>query len=169
MYTLEELMQNYGNDVLWTALLYVRQKETAEDIFQEVFIKVHKKLNSFRGDSNIKTWLIRITINTCKDYLKSAWNKRVTSLEDYQQTNLTAEDHSQSMEEKELNQLVRKAVVDLPEKYKDMIVCVYFQELTIKDTAKLLHIPEGTAKSRLARAKELLGEKLKEANIHEFE
>ena len=77
---LESMMCTYGNDVLRTAYMYVKNIHTAEDIFQEVFIKADRNKESFRGESSVKTWLIRITVNACKDYLKSAYNRRVTPL-----------------------------------------------------------------------------------------
>ena len=77
-FDLESLMRTYGNDVLRMAYSYVKDYDTAEDIFQEVFIKVNANLAAFRGESSIKTWLLRITVNACKDYLKSAYSRRVT-------------------------------------------------------------------------------------------
>ena len=62
---------------------------TAEDIFQEVFIKADRNKESFRGESSVKTWLIRITVNACKDYLKSAYNRRVTPLQEFQENVVT--------------------------------------------------------------------------------
>ena len=75
---LESMMRTYGNDVLRTAYMYVKDIHTAEDIFQEVFIKADRNKEGFRGESSVKTWLIRITVNACKDYLKSAYHRRVT-------------------------------------------------------------------------------------------
>ena len=64
----------YGNDVLRTAYMYVKDKYTAEDIFQDVFIKVNRSLSEFKGNSSIKTWIIRITINTCKDFIIGSYH-----------------------------------------------------------------------------------------------
>ena len=90
-YDIETLMRQYGNDVLRTAYMYVKDVHTAEDIFQDVFIKVNQKLSTFEGNSSIKTWIIRITINTCKDYLKSAWNRRVVPMMEYQEDAIVSE------------------------------------------------------------------------------
>ena len=76
-YTLEGLMREYGNDVLRMAYLYVKDMHTAEDMFQEVFLKANEKLDTYEERASIKTWLLRITMNTCKDYLKSAYHSRV--------------------------------------------------------------------------------------------
>ena len=68
---LKWLMNAYGNDVIRIAYTYLKQKQMAEDVAQEVFIKCFEKMDSFRNESSYKTWLIRITVNHCKDVLKS--------------------------------------------------------------------------------------------------
>ena len=74
---IQRLMDTYGQDVLRTAVLYLKNRHTAEDAFQEVFIKVYNKLESFKNESSEKTWLITITMNFCRDLLRSSWLKRV--------------------------------------------------------------------------------------------
>lgn len=155
-YDIETLIRQYGNDVLRTAYMYVRDNNLAEDIFQDVFIKVNQKLSTFEGNSNIKTWIIRITINTCKDYLKSAWNKRVVPMTDYQEDMVISDMDYEDVEKKDTRELVRKTVLTLPAKYKDIVICVYFQDMSITEAANELHIAEGTAKSRLSRARQKL-------------
>lgn len=154
VYDIETLMREYGNDVLHTAYMYVRDSHLAEDIFQDVFIKVDQKLCTFRGGSSIKTWIISITINTCKDYLKSAWKRRVVPMTEYHEQTLSGKNDFLAIEQMDEHQLIRQTVMKLPDKYKDIILCVYFQDMTISEAASILKINEGTAKSRLFRAKE---------------
>lgn len=154
VYDIETLMREYGNDVLRTAYMYVKDSHLAEDIFQDVFIKVSQKLSTFQGSSSIKTWIIRITINTSKDYLKSAWNKRVVPITEYHENTIAGENDYTAVEQQDENQLIRQTVMKLPDKYKDIVWCVYFQDMSISEAASLLQIAEGTAKSRLFRAKE---------------
>ncbi|GAA4654171.1 sigma-70 family RNA polymerase sigma factor [Anaerocolumna aminovalerica] len=156
VYHIETLIRQYGNDVLRTAFMYVKDSHLAEDIFQDVFIKVNKNLSTFQGNSSIKTWIIRITINTCKDYLKSAWNQKVVPMTEYEENTIHTDDDYKAVEQQDQNQLIRETVMNLPDKYKDIIVCVYYQDMTISDAASILKIAEGTAKSRLSRAKEKL-------------
>lgn len=155
-YDIETLIRQYGNDVLRTAYLYVKDVHAAEDIFQDVFIKVSQKLSTFEGNSSIKTWIIRITINTCKDYLKSAWSRRVVPMMEYQEDSIVSESDFDSVEQKDSRELIRKSVMSLPSKYKDVVLCIYFQDLTIAEAAKILNLAEGTVKSRLARARQKL-------------
>lgn len=74
---IERLLDVYGNDVLRTSYLYLKDKQRAEDAFQEVFLKVYRKYDSFQGKSSEKTWIMSITINVCKDLLRASWLKRV--------------------------------------------------------------------------------------------
>lgn len=153
---IENLIRQYGNDVLRTAYLYVKDIHTAEDIFQDVFIKVNQKLSTFEGNSSIKTWIIRITINTCKDYLKSAWNRRVIPMMEYQEDSIISNSDYDEVEKKDTKELIKKSILSLPAKYKDIVICVYFQDMTLTEAANVLKIAEGTAKSRLSRARQKL-------------
>ena len=155
-YDIENLIRQYGNDVLRTAYMYVKDNHTAEDIFQEVFIKVNQKLSTFEGNSSIKTWIMRITINTCKDYLKSAWNRRVIPMMEYQEDQIISDTDFDSVESQDTNDIIKTAVLSLPAKYKDVVLCVYYNEMTIAEAAIVLRVAEGTVKSRLSRARQKL-------------
>lgn len=155
-YEIEALIREYGNDVLRTAYMYVKDIHTAEDIFQEVFIKVNQKLSTFVGSSSIKTWIIKITINACKDYLKSAYKRRVVPMMEYQEDAIVSVSDYDEVEKQDTNRLIKDSILSLPEKYKDVVLCVYFHEMTIAEAAKTLNIAEGTAKSRLSRARNKL-------------
>ncbi len=168
-FNLETLMRTYGNDVLQTAYMYVRDIHTAEDIFQDVFLKVNKNLHTFQGNSSIKTWLIRITINTCKDYLKSAYSRHTVPMDEFIEDNLATEDDFTRVEREETIQSVKEAVMELPEHYKDVVMCVYFQEMSMEQASQILHVPVGTVKSRLTRAKEKLKEILERRLLYENE
>ena len=165
-YDIETLMIEYGNDVLRTAYMYVKDMHVAEDIFQEVFIKVNNKLDTFHGNSSIKTWIIRITINTCKDHLKSAWNRRVTVMEEYEESSLQVESDFTELEKQEESKVIQTVIMELPKKYKDIILCIYYHQLTIQEVSKSLGIPEGTVKSRLSRAKEKLRKELERREFY---
>ena len=155
-YDIENLIREYGNDVLRTAYMYVKDIHTAEDIFQDVFIKVNQKLSTFEGNSSIKTWIIRIAINTAKDFLKSAWNRRVVPMMEYQEDAIISDSDYENVENEDTNRMIMEAVLSLPVKYKDVIISVYYNDMTIAETAEHLNLPEGTIKSRLSRARQKL-------------
>ena len=167
-YEIEDLIRQYGNDVLRIAYMYVKDIHTAEDIFQEVFIKVNNKLSTFGGYSSIKTWIVRITINTCKDYLKSAYNRRVVPMMEYQEDAIISDSDYEQIEKQDTSDLIKKSVLSLPAKYKDVVICIYFQDMSIAEAAKALNIAEGTVKSRLSRARSKLKNMLEGRVSDEF-
>ena len=157
VYDIETLMREYGNDVLKTAYSFVRDREAAKDLFQETFIKANYNLDKFRGESSIKTWLIRITVNVCKDYLKSAYQKKVVPMTQVEEDSLRVEDDYEQIENEDRDEQIRRAVNSLPENYREVVL---FREMSVADTSAALGVPEGTIKSRLSRAREVLKSKL---------
>ena len=159
---IERLINCYGDDVLRVAYLYVKDKHKAEDIFQEVFIKVFKKYDTFRGISSEKTWIMRITINVCKDYFKSFWIKRVflNSGKEDDKEELSEEHNAQSLDDTIIKSIESQEllyeVMNLPIKYKEVIILYYYQQFTNKEISEMLKLPEGTIRTRLFRARELL-------------
>ena len=76
---LDLMVQRYEKDLLRLCCMYLRDWNAAEDIVQDTFLKAYKHLDSFRGDSSEKTWLIRIALNGCRDYRRSAWFRYIDS------------------------------------------------------------------------------------------
>ena len=155
-YQIEHLMREYGNDVLRTAYSYVHDQYIAEDLFQEVFIKIHNNLDGFLEESAIRTWIIKITINTCKDYIKSSYHRHVIPVEIIENRDLNSDSGYLKAEEWDRNLQIKQAVMELPIKYREPILCVYYHELKLEETSRILGIPEGTLKSRLSRARKRL-------------
>ena len=158
--TLEALMRQYGNDVLRLAYMYMKEYHLAEDIFQEVFLKVNQNLEDFRGDSSIKTWILKITVNTCKDYLKSAYHNRVQIMSEEQERTFATEDVYEEVEKKQDLRYVRDIVQQMPKKYSEVLWLLYFEEKSLKETAYILGLREGTVKSRASRARDKFKEEL---------
>lgn len=156
---IERLIDAYGNDVLRTAFMYLKDYQKAEDAFQEVFIKVYNKLGSFRGESSEKTWIIKITINLCKDILRSSWLRRVL-LSDTVKMQKGASDIESKIIKKDENKRLFNEVMSLPANYKDVIIFYYYHGCDTSEISKALNIAEGTVRSRLHRAREMLRTKL---------
>ena len=159
---IERLINCYGDDVLRVAYIYIKDKHKAEDIFQEVFIKVFKKYHTFKGDSSEKTWLMKITVNVCKDYFKSFWVKRVLLNSDKEEDReVYNENHnSESLDDSIIKSIESREllneVMNLSLKYKEVIILYYYQQFTTKEISEMLKLPEGTIRTRLFRARELL-------------
>ena len=160
----ERLIEDYGQEVYRIAYFYIKDRQLAEDVFQEVFYKVMKNYHKFQHQSSEKTWLTRITINTCKDLLRTNWIKRVTTFSTWQEPQSDYEapfDIEKQEEYQELYQMIQK----LPTKYKDVILLFYYNELSYEEISQILGIPEGTVRSRLARARTKLKKMISEREV----
>ncbi|WP_018931833.1 sigma-70 family RNA polymerase sigma factor [Gracilibacillus lacisalsi] len=157
---LEWLMNEYGQSITRLAFTYTKQNHTAEDIAQEVFIKCYRKLNEFRHESSYKTWLYSITVNLCKDKLKS-WSFRNIIFSDLlpNKAKLMETPESQLINF-ENNRMLADQIFSLPLKYREVIILYYYEELSYNEVSDLLKIKISTVKSRLHRARLLLKHKL---------
>lgn len=159
-----ELMNTYGDMVIRLAYTYVKQKQIAEDISQEVFISCYQNLGKFNNQSSYKTWLYRITINKCKDYLKS-WNKRkVIPVDHSNMENIMTHFVVENVDlDRELFWLVMK----LPIKHREVIILHYYEDQSIKEISEIIHINESTVKTRIHRARQKLKKTLGEVGLNE--
>ncbi|OJD58115.1 RNA polymerase factor sigma C [Bacillus sp. N35-10-4] len=160
---IDEIMNKYGQEVLQLVYSYVNNKEVAEDLTQDIFVKCYKSLHTYKGNSNLKTWLWRIAINHCKDYLKSWYNKKVIVTEDdFTYTGSQKESVEQTVIQNAEDRELASAVMNLPIKYREVIYLFYYEELSIKEVAIVIEVKENTIKTRLKKAKELLKKGLEE-------
>jgi RNA polymerase sigma-70 factor (ECF subfamily) len=158
---LESLMDRYGTEIFRLAYSYVKRREAAEDIAQEVFIKCYEKLNIFRGDSSYKTWLFRITINRCKDVLRTWACKNLIFIDSPYKNHANSRTGEDQLLQNEENQAVANAIFSLPVKYREVIILRYYEDLSILEISDLLDMNSNTLKSRIFRAHEMLKKKLK--------
>lgn len=160
-------MVEYGNELVRLAFSYVKDVETAKDLVQNTFIKCYKNIDTFRYDAQIKTWLYRITINECKDYLKS-WNYKMVQVKSF--INETAKSIIPSTEKKVIdkynNEEIKDTIYSLPKVYREVVYLYYYDSLSTEEIANVLDIPVNTVKTRLRRAKQRLESMLKEAELH---
>jgi RNA polymerase sigma-70 factor, ECF subfamily len=154
---LDQLMDNYGQSLLHLAYSYVGNREIAEDLTQEVFVKFFQRLDQYQRKSSLKTWLWRIAINHCKDYLKSWHHNNIVICEEQAKQTISREKEveNQVIQKYEDEQLV-KTVMSLPDTYREVIYLFYFEELSIKEISSLTNVNQNTIKTRLKRAKEML-------------
>lgn len=157
---MKEWMAEYHGLVFRTTYYYVKNRATAEDLTQEVFVKAFQKMDTFRHEARPETWLYRIAINTAKDYLKS-WNHRKLMLT----STFFEKDASDSIEHQVMKQFqndeLLKNVMALSTKYREVIVLYYFEEVKTPEIAVLLGVKESTVRVRLMRGLEKLRQSLK--------
>lgn len=164
---LEVLIRTHGEELLRLSYTYVKNKEMAEDIVQDVLLKAYEQRGQFRGDASYRTYLYRMTINRSYDYLRS-WSYKNTILTNKIQGifkgTKSAEQH---VLERSENQLLGNMVLELPIKYREIIIIYYYKELKIDGIAHLLSISDNTVKTRLRRGREKLREQLKGGEWHD--
>lgn len=164
----QQVMQEHTDYLLKLAYLYIKDWSAAEDIVQDVFLTYYQKFEQFEERSLLKTYLAKITINKCKDYLKS-WRYRKQVLTN-NFINSAKKGRNRIIEEDEKLELA-DAVLQLPVKYREVIIYYYFEELSVLEISQLLSIPDNTVKTRLRKARLLLKVQLKENDwevlIHE--
>ena len=151
---LDEAMEQHGDYLKRLIFTYVKDIQKSEDIVQEVFIKFYKNLDRFEGRSSIKTYLYRIAVNECLNYLKS-WHyrkiKMTERIEVWKRKDSIEKDYIQ----KEQNQTVRELVNTLPIQYKEVIWLYYYVELSTTEIADVLNCSTNTVKTRLVRGRKL--------------
>lgn len=145
----------FGDDILRIAYSYLKRREDAEDIVQETLIRFMQSKLQFDTEQQVKAWLLRVAVNLCKDYLKSAVHKKQTSMpEGY---DVAAEEETPMVEEESD---VLQALMSLPEKYRSALHLYYYEEYTTKEIAEILDKKESTVRSLLKRGREKLAERL---------
>lgn len=164
---LEWLMNEYGQSITRLAFTYTKQQQFAEDIAQDVFIKCYEKLDQFRYESSYKTWLYRITINLCKDRLKSWSFRNVFFTEFFAKWGTSVESPEAELMKSVSSQFISEKIISLPLKYREVIIFYYYEEFTYQQISELLNLNLPTVKSRLYRARLLLKEKLEGGSMDE--
>lgn len=140
----EKIVETYGDMVYRIALTHILNKSSAEDIFQEAFLRLVKNIGRIKDEEHLKFWLIRTTINLSKN---ANSRQRITAA-DTSDTAETGDDFSQSD--------LRIIIGDLPQKFREVIILCCLEGYTADEAAKILGKPSGTIKSRLYKARQLL-------------
>jgi RNA polymerase sigma-70 factor (ECF subfamily) len=151
-----ELYETHSKAVYYLALRFLADPQKAEDVTHDVFLKVYRKLSEFRGDSSIRTWLYRITINHCQN-LKQSWHSRnlVTTADDtiWNTTAAPAESPLRALETKELGERIQKALAALTEEYRLLLLLVADEELSYDEVATLTEQSPDAVRGKLHRAR----------------
>lgn len=154
--TPEEVIDRYADMVYRLALVQVKNKADADDIFQEVFIRLVKHIHKLQGWVHIKAWLIRVTINCSKSHFERAAIKKFLPMEEAEETGALEEGYEKAEGEGPVTQAVQK----LPPKYRSVVHLFYYEELSVTEIASATGQKETTVKSQLFRAREMLKEML---------
>lgn len=141
---LEKMINKYSDMVYRLAFVRTKTKENSEDVYQEVFLRLSRKLPTFKSEEHEKAWLIRVTINCSKNLLNSKFLKN------------TLEINEEIFFETEERHDIYYAVQELPLKDRTVIHLYYYENYKISEISKILKVKENTVKSQLSRAREKL-------------
>lgn len=151
------MVEKYSQMVYRLAFSMMKNKYDADDIHQEVFVRFLKKQPRFDNEEHEKAWFVRVTVNCCANYHKTAWRRKTVSLSEYERQ----EDAEIPMQQSDAAYLI-ETVKRLPEKYRSVIHLYYYEEMSVEEVAKALHRRASTVRTQLVRARRMLGEWLTE-------
>lgn len=165
----EKLFKLYFGKMLYLCLRYHNDRDTAQEVVQEGFIKVFEKISSFDMQGSFEAWIRRIMVNTAIDVIRKNNKMTLVELHDNYKEDLP-EDSADELElELEKNrQLAMESIQQLSPAYKMVFNLYYVEDYTHKEIAEELGISEGTSKSNLAKAKMRLKQILEQKNGHNF-
>ena len=154
------LVLKYQSRVMATVFKYVKEKELAEDITQEAFVKSFKSIDSFREESSFYTWIYRIAVNTAKNYLISVKRREETLLSDfsgddsYVPEKLDVDSPQDILSASELRDLIFESLTTLGEETRTALSLREFDGLSYEQIAQIVNCPVGTVRSRIFRGRE---------------
>lgn len=154
---MQRLINDYGNELLRLCTLYLKDRHLAEDALQETYIKVWQKYSTYRFEANERTWITRIAINVCKNYLRTAWFKKTET------TDIMEIFKGSSKEYKQLEESIdiMQAIQGLKEKYRTVLLLYYYEEFSVKEIADILNTKQSTVLSLLRRGRNQIKDNLK--------
>lgn len=152
------LVTKYKSMIFTLAVRMVGNREDAEEVAQDTFVKAYKALNTFKGTSKFSTWLYRIVYNTSLDYIKK--NKRIILSDHIDEINEADIGSMQNaltyIEAKEKKQMIEKALLQLPEEERVLLTLFYFEELSLKEISEIVKISYDNVKIKLHRSRKKL-------------
>jgi RNA polymerase sigma-70 factor (ECF subfamily) len=159
-----ELVKKYRIKVFNLAFSLTRDRDVADDLAQEAFIKAYYALPRFQSRSGFGTWLYRIAINHVRDYLRKKSRMIQISIENIKESSILQEDKTMKEEkestEEQRKQLVHRSIRSLPEKHQVILSLRDIQGFSYEEISKILKISPGTVDSRIHRARKMLRKKL---------
>src|SRR4030095_8117157 len=167
----ETIVRHYWRKVFNVAYKFVGKHDEAEDLTQEIFLKIFKSLDTFDRRANFQTWLISVSRNLCIDHYRSVRKERETIDRDVDANELTpaapGQNAYQALEQRDRVDLLRKAMAELPPTLREAVVKRDIQELSYQEIADQLNLPEGTVKSRINRGRTELARQVQRIRAEE--
>jgi len=157
------LVEKHKNLVWHIALRLIDRQEDAEDLCQEVFLRVFRDIGKFRGESRLSTWIGAIAYNMCISHLRKKGKEIMVPVDDYTPVirgKTVRESAERAMDRASMKKLIHRLISALPVQYRTVITLFYLEELSYKEIEEITGMPDGTIKSYLNRGRQMLREKL---------
>jgi len=168
----EAIVRQYRRKVFNVAYKFVGKHDEAEDLTQDIFLKIFKSLETFDRRANFQTWLISVSRNLCIDHYRSVRKERETIDRDVDTAELSAAAPGQSqiaaLEQRDRVELLREALASLPKTLRTAVLMRDLRELSYHEIARELRLPEGTVKSRINRGRSELARQIKKLRGEHF-
>ena len=158
----ELLVKQYQKLVYFIVFRLVKNKEDNEDVCQEVFIKVHTSLNRFAFESKLSTWIATIAYHTAINYIRKHNKNQASSYtDDMDNYHFTTETPEYVLEKKSESEYINQLILQMPVNYRTVVTLYHLNEFSCNEIQEITGIPEGSVKSYLFRARQLLKDKMK--------
>ena len=168
----DAIVKQYWRKVFNVAYKFVGKHDEAEDLTQDIFLKIFKSLDTFDRRANFQTWLISISRNLCIDHYRSVRKERETIDRDVDTSDLSPQSHDPgpvaALEQRDRVALLREAMTALPETLRTAVLMRDIQELSYQEIADQLRLPEGTVKSRINRGRTELARQIRKLRGDEY-
>lgn len=146
---ISEQIEKFGNMIYRLGILYLKNEQDTQDMFQEVFLRLFEKQPVFESEEHKKAWLITVASNYCKNFLHTAWYRKTVPL-----------DQLTGAIQDETDVETITVLLELPIKYRQVLYLHYYEGYSTEEIANLLHIKPATVRTQLKRGRELLKTKL---------
>ena len=150
----DEVVRYYSPMIYRIALTKTKSNHDADDIFQEVFLKLLMRDKPFETEEHRKAWLIRVTINCCNSHFVAPWRKNVDSMEDVLLEQIADDEPIPGAEEEKID--IYAEVMKLPEQMREVILLFYYADMSVREIAEVVGSSEVNVKKRLSRARQRL-------------
>jgi len=168
----EQIVRQFWRKVFNVAYKFVGKHDEAEDLTQDIFLKIFKSLSTFDRRANFQTWLISISRNLCIDHYRSVRKERETIDRDVDANELAPASHEPGpialLEQRDRVLLLKQALAELPDTLRTAVLMRDIQELSYQEIADQLRLPEGTVKSRINRGRTELARQIRKLRGDEF-
>lgn len=164
---IDRYIQAYGRRLYGLCLILCAGSYDADDLYQDTWLKVMKNISQYDENREFEPWLTKICVNTYRNRLRRIVKGPVVDPFSSGEEKRAVMENIPVREEEDYTELY-EAVDKLPEKLRITVILFYFREMDVRETAKVLNIPQGTVKSRLSKARKLLKEELTDETDLQF-